>query len=92
MSMGINTGEALLGMTRLEGTLSTRMTYTASGTVTNLAARLAQHAEGGDILFGERTRQMIEDRWPVHDRGSIRLKGMEEPVHVFSLFKTEELA
>ena len=91
VNMGINTGEALLGMTRLEGTLSTRMTYTASGTVTNLAARLAQHAEGGDILFGERTRQMIEDLWPVHDRGRIRLKGMEEPVHVFSLFKTEEL-
>jgi len=92
VNMGINTGEALLGMTRLEGTLSTRMTYTASGAVTNLAARLAEHAEGGDILFGERTRQMIENLWPVYDRGSIRLKGIEAPVHVFSLFKAEELA
>ncbi|MFW6080299.1 MAG: adenylate/guanylate cyclase domain-containing protein [Desulfosalsimonas sp.] len=92
VNMGINTGEALLGMTRLEGTLSTRMTYTASGNVTNLAARLAEHAEGGDILFGERTRQMIENLWPVYDRGRIQLKGIDEPVQIYSLFKTEDLA
>ncbi|MCF8025681.1 MAG: GAF domain-containing protein, partial [Desulfobacteraceae bacterium] len=86
VNMGINTGEALLGMTRLEGKLSTRMTYTASGTVTNLAARLADHAEGGDILFGQRTRDIIESLWPVYDRGKVRLKGMDEPVQVYSLF------
>ena len=91
VNMGINTGEALLGMTRLEGTLSTRMTYTASGTVTNLAARLAEHAQGGDILFGQRTRDMIESLWPVYDRGKIHLKGMEAPVQVYSLFNPEGL-
>ncbi len=91
VNMGINTGEALLGMTRLEGTLSTRMTYTASGTVTNLAARLADHAEGGDILFGRRTRDIIESLWPVYDRGKIHLKGMDEPVQVYSLFNPEGL-
>ncbi|MFO7862248.1 MAG: hypothetical protein R6U41_13590 [Desulfosalsimonas sp.] len=63
--MGIKTGEALVGMTRMEGALDTRMTYTASGTVTNLAARLAEYAQGGDILFGQRTRSMIENLWPV---------------------------
>ena len=49
-------------------------------------------ANGGDILFGERIRQMIESLWPVYDRGSIRLKGIEAPVQVFSLFKAGELA
>ncbi|MFP4650255.1 MAG: adenylate/guanylate cyclase domain-containing protein [Desulfobacterales bacterium] len=91
VNMGINTGEALLGMTRLEGTLSTRMTYTASGPVTNLAARLAEHAQGGDILFGRRTRDMIENLWPVYDRGKVRLKGMDEPVEIYSLFNSEGL-
>ncbi|MBS3731591.1 MAG: GAF domain-containing protein [Desulfobacterales bacterium] len=91
VNMGINTGEALLGMTRLEGTLSTRMTYTASGTVTNLAARLAEHAQGGEILFGQRTRDMIENLWPVYDRGKIRLKGMDAPVQIYSLFSPEGL-
>ena len=92
VNMGINTGEALVGMTRLEGSLSTRMTFTASGAVTNLAARLAGHARGGDILFGERTRQMIETLWPVYDRGRVSLKGIEQPVQVYSLFKSGDLA
>lgn len=91
VNMGINSGQALVGMTRLEGTLGTRMTYTASGTVTNLAARLAEYAESGDILFGEQTRRMIDKLWPVYDRGRIRLKGIEKPVQVYSLFKTDDI-
>jgi class 3 adenylate cyclase/ribosomal protein L14 len=87
VNMGINTGEALVGMTRMKGALDTRMTYTASGTVTNLAARLAEYAQGGDILFGERTRSMIENLWPVYSRGKVGLKGIEAPVQVYSLFK-----
>jgi class 3 adenylate cyclase len=87
VNVGINTGEALVGMTRLEGTLSTRMTYTASGAVTNLAARLAEYAQGGDILFSQRTREMIQNLWPVYDRGKVKLKGIETPVQVYSLFK-----
>lgn len=87
VNMGINTGEALVGMTRLTGALNTRMTYTASGAVTNLAARLAQHARGGDILFGQRTKDMIKNLWPVYDRGKVRLKGIKEPVQIYSLFE-----
>jgi class 3 adenylate cyclase len=89
--MGINTGEALVGMTRLSGTLSTRMTYTASGPVTNLAARLAHHARGGDILFGETTRGMIASLWPIYDRGKVALKGIEKPGRIYSLFRTGQV-
>ncbi|MBW2284365.1 MAG: GAF domain-containing protein, partial [Deltaproteobacteria bacterium] len=89
VNIGINSGSALLGMTRFEGSLGTRMTYTASGPVTNLAARLADHAEGGDILVGEETRRLIKDIWPVYEKGNVLLKGMEEPVNVYSLFSTE---
>jgi len=49
VNMGINAGEALVGMTRMKGSLDTRITYAASGSVTNLAARLAAQAKGGDI-------------------------------------------
>jgi len=85
VNMGINSGEALVGMTRLKGTLSTRMTYTASGSVTNLAARLAQHAKGGEILFAETTRQMIHSLWPIEDRGTAALKGIDTPIHIYAL-------
>ena len=85
VNMGINSGEALVGMTRLKGTLSTRMTYTASGSVTNLAARLAQHAKGGEILFSEATMQMIQSLWPIEDRGTAALKGIDTPIHIYAL-------
>jgi len=87
VNMGINSGVALVGMTRFKGSLGTRMTYTASGPVTNLAARLAAHAKGGEILIGEETARLIEGLWPVYDRGLVSLKGIDEPVRVFSLLQ-----
>jgi len=85
VNMGINSGEALLGMTQFKGLLETRMTYTASGPVTNLAARLAAHAHGGDILIGEETKRLIEGLWPVSERGTAHLKGIEKPIKIYSL-------
>jgi class 3 adenylate cyclase len=85
VNMGINSGSALVGMTRFKGSLSTRMTYTATGQVTNIAARLADLANGGDILIGEETRRLIEGLWPVFDRGKVSLKGIDELLRVYSL-------
>jgi len=87
VNIGINSGTALVGMTRFQGALDTRMTYTATGPVTNLASRLASHAKGGDILIGEDTKALIEDIWPVFDRGTSQLKGIDSPICIFSLLK-----
>ncbi len=87
VNIGINSGVALVGMTVFKGTLDTRMTYTASGSVTNLAARLADHAQGGDIIIGEETRKMIDGLWPVYDMGLVPLKGIDLPVRIYSLLR-----
>ena len=89
VNMGINSGTALVGMTRFKGSVGTRMTYTASGPVTNLAARLASHAEGGDILIGVETKKLIEGMWPMHERGLARLKGIAEPIPIYSLLRSK---
>ncbi len=88
VNIGINSGSALVGMTRFTGSLDTRMTYTASGTVTNIAARLSDYARGGDILIGENTQKMIEGLWPAYSLGPVVLKGLEAPVEVFSLLRS----
>jgi class 3 adenylate cyclase len=85
VNMGINSGTALVGMTRFKGAVGTRMTYTASGPVTNLAARLAGHARQGDILISEKTRELVEGLWPLYRRETASLKGIEEPVKIASL-------
>ena len=91
VNMGINSGTALVGMTRFRGSAGTRMTYTASGPVTNLAARLADYATGGDILIGEETRELIDGLWPMYDRGLAALKGIEKPMKIYSLLKKEQI-
>lgn len=89
VNMGINSGTALVGMTRFRGSAGTRMTYTASGPVTNLAARLADYATGGNILVGEETRRLIEGLWPMYDYGVATLKGIGKPMRIYSLLKKE---
>ena len=88
VNIGINSGSALVGMTRFKGTLSTRMTFTATGSVTNIASRLSDHAKGGDILIGEETKGMIQDLWPVYDKGAVLLKGLKHPFHIFSMLRS----
>ena len=91
VNIGINSGAALVGMTRFKGSLDTRMTYTATGTVTNIAARLADYAKGGDMIIGEATKTMIEGLWPVFDLGKVHLKGIDAPLHVYSLKERETI-
>jgi len=87
VNMGINSGVASVGMTRFHGASGTRMTYTASGSVTNLAARIAAAAINGDILVGPETARRIEGKIPLHDRGLMRFKNVKEKVRVFSLIR-----
>ena len=87
VNIGINSGVALVGMTVFKGTLETRMTYTATGPVTNLAARLADHAQGGDIIIGEETQKMIEGLWPAYDMGLVPLKGIDQSLRIYSLLR-----
>ncbi len=85
VNMGINSGKALVGMSRFQGASGTRMTFTASGTTTNIAARLASIAKDGDILVGPETAARIKQNTLLFDRGLIQLKNIQERIHVFSL-------
>ncbi len=85
VNMGINSGKALVGMSRFVGDSHTRMTFTASGSVTNLAARLSGACSEGEIFVGEETARRIKNSMVLWDRGVMRFKNLKEPVHVFSL-------
>ncbi len=85
INMGINSGVASVGMSRFQGKAGTRMTFTASGAVTNLAARLASGATNGDILIGPETVSRIGDRMVFYDRGLMRFKNVSAETQVYSL-------
>lgn len=87
INMGINSGMASVGMSKFEGTTGTRMTFTATGPVTNLAARIAGAAKNGDILVGPVTADHVRNRLHLHPRGLMTFKNVKEPVPVFSLVR-----
>jgi DNA-binding response OmpR family regulator len=83
--MGLNTGTALVGSSRFEGLHGARWTFTASGPVTNLAARLASMAEPGTILVGPETVQVLGNRYRLQRLGHESLKHLDAPVEVLRL-------
>jgi len=85
VNIGINSGTAAVGLARFEGQSGTRYTYTASGPVTNLAARIAAAASSGDILVSGETARRLGARFALEDAGRRRFKNVSDPVRVFRL-------
>lgn len=85
VNMAINSGKASVGANRFRGSSGARTTFTASGPVTNLAARLAAAATEGDILVGPETALRIKNAMTLFDRGYMNFKNISGKVHVFSL-------
>ena len=83
--VGVNSGVAAVGATRIEGAAGTRWTYTASGPVTNVAARLAALGEGDAVMLGWQTRRRLGPEFAAEDLGETELRNIDEPVRVFRL-------
>jgi class 3 adenylate cyclase/tetratricopeptide (TPR) repeat protein len=77
---GMNTGEVVVGETELEG-------FRASGDTMNVAARLEQAADPGEILIGALTRELGGEAIEVDALEPLALKGKSEPVPAFRLVR-----
>lgn len=80
MRIGISTGVLSVGSFGSAG----RMTYTAIGLHTNIAARLEAHCEPGDVLVSDSTWLLLHDRISCEPRGEVQCKGVRDPVPVYS--------
>ncbi|AXI40702.1 adenylate/guanylate cyclase domain-containing protein [Sulfitobacter sp. SK011] len=79
--VGVTLGYATVGIVGYEG----RSDYTASGTAINVASRLCEMAEDGEILLSTRAAIAVEDDFTSVSTGEVTLKGIREPVEVFRL-------
>lgn len=81
VKIGINTGEALLGITGTDKIMS----YTAMGDAVNVAARLetACTMYQKDILIAKSTYEAVKDKISVSEVGRIPIKGKEEQIEVY---------
>ena len=57
----------------------------ASGPTTNLAARIAGLARGGEVKVGPETAARIRDQYVLEDTGEHQLKNVAQPVRVYRL-------
>jgi class 3 adenylate cyclase len=85
LHVGVNSGTAGVGATKIEGSAGTRWTYTASGPVTNLASRLAALGEGDAVVVGSETASRLGAEIALEDWGERQLRNVDEPVRVFRL-------
>lgn len=83
--IGINSGLALVGATKLEGIGGTHWTYTALGQVTNIAARIAALAQGGMVFIGPETARRVAGYFALQEIGRQRLKNVQEEVFVYQV-------
>jgi CheY-like chemotaxis protein len=83
--IGINSGLALVGPTKLEGASGTRWTYTALGQVTNVAARIAALGEAGAILVGPETARRIAGFFSMREVGMRQFKNISEAVMIYRI-------
>jgi class 3 adenylate cyclase len=83
--LAVNSGRAAVGATKIEGAAGTRWTYTASGPVTNVAARLAALADGDGVMVGAVTAERLPSGLPLEDLGELNLRNVDAPVRTFRL-------
>ncbi|MEE9472532.1 MAG: adenylate/guanylate cyclase domain-containing protein [Acidimicrobiia bacterium] len=81
IGMGITTGWVTVGNIGS----AVRSDYTVLGNQVNLASRLADRAEGGQILVSERTMVAAEDFAHGTVIDEVRLKGVNRPIKIYEL-------
>jgi len=79
--IGIAHGYATLGCIGFEG----RLQYSAIGSVANLACRLCDEAQDGEILIDGKVRSAIDGVAVSAPAGELALKGFRRPVSAFSI-------
>lgn len=83
MGVGIATGTTTVGAIKGAG----RLEYVAVGNAVNLAARLCDRAEHGEILVDIRTQEglKLSDEIKAQERAPEPLKGFPRPIPIFAL-------
>jgi class 3 adenylate cyclase len=83
LRIGVNTGEVVTGREA-----AARGELMVSGDAVNVAARLQQHAEPGQVLVGRRTQAATTRTIDYRPRDSVAAKGKSEPVAAWEALRS----
>jgi tetratricopeptide (TPR) repeat protein len=81
--VGLNTGPVVVGS--INDNLD--MNYTALGDTVNLAARMEQVAEPGNVYLSENTYHLVHKYFELQSLGALNIKGKAEPVVAYRVVR-----
>ncbi len=81
VSIGINTGEVIIGNI---GAL-TRVEFAAIGDNVNTASRLQSFAAAGQIVLSQTTYEAVKDKTNCRPLGPVKVKGRAQPLEVYEV-------
>ncbi len=79
--IGIHCGEAVVGNVGARRA----MNYTAIGDTVNVAKRLQEHAQPGEVLISATVVERLGERVEVEAVGAVTIKGRQQPVETYRL-------
>lgn len=85
--VGIAKGNAILSLMRFEG----RVDYAVVGAVRQLASRLGEQAQGGNILVSQSVWEVVEKQFHGKPVGNLPLTGQTHPVPIFQINEVKRL-
>lgn len=83
VNIGINSGLVLIGATTIKGTAGEHHTYTASGSVTNLAARLCELGVEGEICVSAATANFVGRAFKLDGPRMTTFKNVHLPIPIY---------
>lgn len=85
VGIGLNSGDAIIGNLGSKD----RMNYTVIGDTVNVAARLTQHAGGGEILASASSAKLYHKDYRIEGKGALKVKNREKPVECYKISALE---
>jgi class 3 adenylate cyclase len=85
INMGINSGTAFVGAAKFDSITGSRWTYTARGSITNVAARIGAQAKGGKVFLSNTTADRIKNHFTLTPLGNFNLKNVTEEIEIFEI-------
>ena len=83
LHMGINSGQAWVGSTKMKSLTGEHWTYTASGLVTVLAARVGALSSESRLYIGPETYQCVMKYCECQFMGVREVKNVKEPIEIY---------
>lgn len=91
LHLGINSGQAWVGSTKMKSLAGERWTYTASGTVTVIAARIGEESGSTRLYIGPGTYRYVQGDFECEPLGERQLKNVRDPVPLFWVKRSRQL-